>query len=65
MGRAWFPGDPDDDGYGVLANVGVGLRLESTRTRRDRIFHLDLGVPLVDGPEVDAVQLSFTVKSQL
>ncbi len=65
VGRAWFPGDPDSDAYGVLANVGVGLRLESTRTRRDRLYHIDVGVPLVDGVDADAVQLSFTVKSQL
>ncbi len=65
VGRAWFPSDPDDDDYGMLANVGLGLRLESTRTRRDRIFHIDMGVPLVDGPRVDAVQFSFTVKTQL
>jgi hypothetical protein len=65
VGRAWFPGDPDRDDFGVLANVGIGLRLESTRTRRDRIFHIDLAFPLIDGPGVDSVQLSFTVKSQL
>lgn len=65
VGRSWFPGEPDTDEYGVLANVGLGLRLESTRTRRDRILHIDLAVPLVEGRDVDSVQLSFTVKSQL
>ncbi len=65
VGRSWFPGEPDADEYGVLANVGFGLRLESTRTRRDRILHIDLAAPLVDGRDVDSVQLSFTVKSQL
>lgn len=65
VGRAWFPGDPSEDDYGVLVDAGFGLRLESTRTRGDQLFHLDFGFPLVDGPETDTVQVSFTVKSQL
>ena len=64
-GRAWFGGDPSQADYGVLVDAGVGLRIESTRTRRDQIFHLDFGVPLVDGPNLDAVQISFTVRSLL
>ena len=48
-----------------LADVGFGLRLESTRTRRDRILHLDLGVPLVDGPDVGTVELTLRVRQRL
>ena len=57
IGRAWFEEaapawSPPRHGkhFGTLANVGIGLRLESTRTRRDRVFHIDLAKPLVDGP---------------
>jgi hemolysin activation/secretion protein len=48
-GRTWFSDDPNDDGYGTLADVGFGLRFESTRTQRDRVVHLDFAFPLVDG----------------
>jgi hypothetical protein len=65
VGRAWFPDEPSDDEYGVLADVGFGLRLESPRLRGDQVVHIDFGFPLVDGEEVDTVQVSFTIKSQL
>ena len=65
VGRAWSSDSPSGDEFGVLANVGVGVRFESTRTRRDRIAHLDLAFPLVDGQNVDSVQVLFTVKRTL
>lgn len=64
-GRAWDSDSSSSDGYGVLADVGVGLRLESTRTRSDRILHLDFAFPLVDGPDVSAMEILFRVKAQL
>ena len=64
-GRAWYGGGPSQADYGVLVDAGLGLRVESTRTRRDQVFHLDFGVPLVDGPNLDSVQVSFTVKTLL
>ena len=33
VGRTWFSDGPNDAGYGTLADVGFGLRLDSTRTR--------------------------------
>jgi len=73
VGRAWFEDDPPDwlvfdrsnDAFDTLANVGVGLRLESTRTRRDVLLHLDFAVPLVDGPNVSAVEVTLTAKRSL
>jgi hypothetical protein len=72
VGRAWFEDQPpswipDQKGehFGTLANVGIGLRLESVRTRRDRVFHIDLAHPLVDGPGVDSVQLTLSAKRSL
>jgi hypothetical protein len=65
VGRAWESDTPGGDEFGVLADVGFGLRLESTRTRRDRILHLDLGVPLVDGPDVGTVELTLRVRQRL
>ncbi len=65
VGRAWSPSEPSDDEFGVLANVGVGLRLESTRTQNGALMHIDLAFPLVDGPNVDAVQFVISVKQSL
>lgn len=73
VGRAWFEDDPpdwivfdrSDDAFDTLSNVGVGLRLESTRTRRDVVLHLDFAVPVVDGPNVSAVEVTLTAKSSL
>ena len=57
VGRTWFSDNPDDHGYGALADVGIGLRFESTRTRQDRVLHVDFAFPLVDGPDVQAMQI--------
>ena len=72
VGRAWFEDTPPawvpdltGDHFGTLANVGIGLRLESVRTRRDRVLHIDLAHPLVDGPGVDSVQLTLSAKRSL
>jgi hypothetical protein len=72
VGRAWFRDEapawvPERNGdhFGTLANVGVGLRLESLRTRRDRVLHIDLAHPLVEGPGVDSLQLTLSAKRSL
>jgi hemolysin activation/secretion protein len=65
VGRAWFSDDPNDEGYGTLADVGFGFRFESTRTRRDRVLHLDFAVPLVDGPDVSGIEITLQVKERL
>ena len=73
VGRAWYHDEPPDwvvfdrsgDEFDILANVGVGLRLESTRTRRDAVLHLDLAFPLRDGPFVSDAELTISVKRSL
>ena len=73
VGRAWYRNDapgwvpPDRTAsyFDTLANVGVGLRLESTRTRRDRLLHIDLSLPLRDGPDTRNLEFTVTVKQSL
>ncbi len=62
VGRAWFPGadHSTDQGTGTLSNLGLGLRFESTRTRRDRVGHLDLAFPLRDTPGARSRQISLS-----
>ena len=61
LGRAWGSRDDND----VLANVGLGLRFESTRTNRNLVYHLDLAFPIVDGPGVGGVEVTLTSKRGL
>ena len=61
VGRAWSSRQDND----TLANVGVGLRLESTRTNRSLVYHLDVAFPLVDGPGVSGVEVTLTSKRNL
>ncbi len=49
----------------VLANVGVGLRFESTRTDRSLVYHIDLAFPLVDAPGVRGAEITLTSKRNL
>jgi hemolysin activation/secretion protein len=62
---AWLPQERHGDHFGVLANAGLGLRMESTRTRGDVILHLDVAFPLRDGPGVRSVEVTFTAKQTL
>lgn len=47
---------------GWLGNVGIGLRIVSTRTAFSNVLHVDLAFPINAGPDVKKVQ--FLVKSR-
>ena len=49
----------------VLANVGVGLRFESTRTDRSLVYHIDLAFPVVDAPGTRGAEITLTSKRNL
>lgn len=61
VGRAWSSRQAND----TLANVGLGLRFESTRTNRRLVYHLDVAFPLVDGPGVSDIEVTLTSKRSL
>ena len=65
VGRAWFPGTSNEEPLGTLFDIGVGLRFESTRTRTDRVLHVDLAFPLQDGPDIEGQEITLTVKRSL
>lgn len=60
-GRAWHAGSRGADEEGVLKDVGVGLRLGSSRSSKGALVHLDVAVPLDGGGTVRKTQ--FLVKS--
>ncbi len=66
VGRAWEPGIESglDDPW--LANVGVGLRLMSSKAASSRIAHLDFAIPVTNQnhPAVDDFLIAFNIKSR-
>ena len=52
VGRAWYDGR--GGGHGVLKDVGLGLRLSSSRSSQGTMIHLDVAYPL-DG-DSDKIQ---------
>ena len=65
IGRSWSRDGPTGPGRETLLNVGVGLRLQSTKTTRDRIYHIDLAFPLRDGPLVNGIEFTLTSRRAL
>ena len=65
VGRAWFPDDPGGEPLGIIADAGIGLRFESTRTQRGRVLHLDFAWPLADGPGIEGAELTLTARQAL
>ena len=61
VGRAWDSKHDND----TLANVGLGLRFESTRTDRSLVYHIDLAFPLVEAPGSSGAELTLTSKRNL
>jgi len=64
IGRAWYDDRDNGENGGVLADAGVGLRLNSSRARKRTVIHIDLAFPLVTGDDVDSVQLLFRVRNR-
>ncbi len=63
-GRAWFRGDPgsDRDGSGILRDVGLGLRIGSSRSATASLVHVDVAVPLDGDPSISRIQLLVSSK---
>lgn len=66
VGRAWEPGVDSGLPDALLANVGIGLRLMSSKAASSRIAHLDIAFPMTNQnhPAVDRVQIAFNIKGR-
>lgn len=67
VGRAWFDAKNDFSakaGYdaGVLRDIGLGLRLASSRSGQGAMIHLDLAFPLDGDASIDRVQWLVSTK---
>ncbi len=55
-GKAWTAGEPSGNDRGVLKDVGIGLRVASSRSSTGAMLHLDLAFPLDRDGGIKAVQ---------
>jgi hypothetical protein len=62
IGRAWFVGSEAENRFGILKDVGFGLRLSSSRSSGKSMLHLDVAFPLDGDDSIDSVQFLVTTK---
>jgi Omp85 superfamily domain len=63
-GRTWGRDVTGLESDGLLKDVGVGLRLGSSRSSFGNVIHIDLAFPLDGGDDIDSVQLLVQTKGQ-
>jgi hypothetical protein len=64
MGRTWGRDVTGAESLGLLKDVGIGLRLGSSRSAFGNVVHIDLAFPLDGGNDIDKVQLIVETHSQ-
>lgn len=62
MGRTWGTDVTGATSDGLLKDVGVGLRLGSSRSAFGNVVHIDLAFPLDGGDDIDSVQFVVETK---
>lgn len=62
MGRAWGEDFAKSENYGLLRDVGAGLRIGMTRSGLGNVLHLDVAFPLDGDPTISPVQFLVTTK---
>jgi len=63
MGRTWGRDVTGLESSGLLRDIGVGLRLGSSRSSFGNVVHIDLAFPLDGGADIDKVQLLVETKA--
>lgn len=56
MGRTWGRGNAGGVSQGLLRDVGIGLRLGSSRSAFGNVIHIDLAMPLDGDESIDSLQ---------
>ena len=62
IGRAWFDDPGLGEDLGLLKDVGFGLRISSSRSSGQSVFHIDVAFPLDGDDSIDDLQ--FVVKTK-
>ncbi|MCH8173613.1 MAG: BamA/TamA family outer membrane protein [Proteobacteria bacterium] len=65
VGRAWKSGVDNGVEDELLADIGFGIRLLSSKSASGRVVHIDFAVPLTNrnDPDVNKIQIAFNIKS--
>lgn len=58
VGKAWDSSGQTVQSDRILADFGIGLRLNASKARPGRVMHLDIAVPLTDRGRVESFQWS-------
>jgi hypothetical protein len=56
VGRTWGDDGLGNANPGLMADVGVGLRLSNTRSAFARVIHIDLAIPVDSDPSLKTVE---------
>jgi len=64
MGRTWGTDVTGSTSDGLLKDVGIGLRLGSSRSAFGNVIHIDLAFPLDGGDDIDSVQFVVETKQR-
>jgi hypothetical protein len=64
MGRTWGTDVTGATSDGLLKDVGIGLRLGSSRSAFGNVLHIDLAFPLDGDPSIDNVQFVVETKGR-
>jgi hypothetical protein len=64
MGRTWGTDVTGATSDGLLKDVGLGLRLGSSRSAFGNVVHIDLAFPLDGGDDIDSVQFVIETKAR-
>ena len=64
VGRTWGTDVTGATSDGLLKDVGLGLRLGSSRSAFGNVIHIDLAYPLDGGDDIDDVQFVVETKSR-
>jgi hypothetical protein len=62
MGRTWGTDVTGLQSSGLLRDVGIGLRLGSSRSSFGNVLHVDVAFPLDGDDDIDSVQLLVQTK---
>ena len=65
VGRVWESGVDNGVEDELLADIGFGIRLLSSKAASGRVVHIDFAVPLTNrnDPDVNKIQIAFNIKS--
>ena len=67
IGTAWTRHEDNGTRNRALANIGIGMRLASSKSQSGRVIHIDLAFPVIarDDPEIDEYQFVVSIKNRL